>query len=227
MPCVVKPARPGTAPSTARVAEDAATLRELLDRLPGDEPLLAQERVIGPLVRRRRRRADGRLAARFQLAEQATWPADAGASARARSVAPHDALVERCRAMLAVGFTGLAQLQFLDSAGPGARRRQPAILRQPPAGAGRRRQPPAAWHAVVTSEGAPASDAYRLEATVLWVEADVTAARRGASTRLRRWAARSRAGAMWASDDPVPGAALVVAAVGARVARRVSGRDAA
>ena len=54
----------------------------------------------------------------------------------------------------------------------------------------------------------PAPSGYRAGVTYRRLEADVHAARAGSPRRLLSRAPRPRAGAMWASDDPLPGAVL-------------------
>ena len=90
--------------------------------LPPTEPLLVQERVAGPLtcVGVVIDRA-GALVARFQHVAHTTWPADAGPTARALSVAPDDDLIARAARLAgAAGYWGLLELDFL--AGPTGRR---------------------------------------------------------------------------------------------------------
>lgn len=207
-PCVIKPVRPGgTAPSATR-AETAEDVMSLLARLPADEPLLVQERVSGRLralslvVDR-----DGRVAGRFEQIAHRTFPADMGISSRAVSVAPDEGLVSRSAHLLRLaGFSGLAQLQFVDSAtGPRLIDVNPRFYGSLPLALAAGANLPAAWHAVATGRPDRAPAPYRVGVTYRWFESDLIAAAKGDVGRAFRRPPRPRVGAVWATDDPLPG----------------------
>jgi len=152
---------------------------------------------------------------------------EAGSSSLGISVEPDEDLVARAAAMLAsAGYWGLAQLQFLSD---GHSRElidiNPRFYGSLPLAWAAGVNLPAAWHSVVLGEphGPPAS--YRTGVTYRWVEADMIAALRGSPGRLRRRSPspQPRAGAWWASDDPLPALALGVDAIWKRVHRRLPG----
>ena len=227
LPSVVKPVAPGGALATARPVASPEDLAALLDGLPDDEPLLVQERVSGPLTAVALVvDADGRPTARFQQVARRTWPADAGVSAVAVSVAPDESLVSRAAELLrTAGYAGLAQLQFVD--GPDG----PALIDVNPRFYGSLALAlacgvnlPGAWHALVTGEpAAPAGD-YRVGVTYRWLEGDLLAAVYGSPGRLLQRAPRPRVGAVWSAADPVPSALLAVDSVVTKLARRLPGR---
>ena len=210
-PCVVKPVGKGGAIPTAVPVASAEAYQALLGSLPDDEPLVVQERLEGPLVSlglvigR-----DGRLVSRFQHLARRTWPANAGSTALAVSVEPDEALAARAASMLAgAGYWGLAELEFL------ATERGPALIDVNPRYYGCMPLPlacgvnlPAAWHAVAVGDRLPAPAPYRVGVTYRWLKADLIAAARGLPGRLLYRSPSPRTGAMWASDDPVPGAVL-------------------
>lgn len=223
-PCVVKPAMPGGELGSARVIESQFALRELLDGLDSEAPLLVQERVTGPLVVLAVVvGSDGAPVARFQQRVHRTWPAEAGTSTLAVSVPPDDELVEQATSMLvATGYWGLAQLDFvLSDTGPVLIDVNPRFYTSLPLALACGVNLPAAWHAVAVGRGSPQPHAYRVGVTYRWLEGDLTAAVRGNLGVLRRRSPRPRAGAMWASDDPVASTMLALGAVGVRLRRRI------
>lgn len=230
-PCAVKPVRPGGVLASTRVAEDEASLADLLASLPPDEPLLVQDHVGGPLTSVAIvTDSDGAVAARFQQEARRTWPPGAGASALAVSVTPDDDLVERGAALLrSVGYSGLAQLQFLRASdGPALIDVNPRFYGSLPLALAAGVNLPAAWHAVVTGGRPPPRSApYRVGVTFRWLEADLMAAVDGSPGALLQRISRPAAGAAWSSADPVPGVMLAWQAVAGRVpklARKLSNR---
>jgi len=229
-PCAVKPVRPGGVLASTQVVEDGATLAALLQTLPPDEPLLIQDHVGGPLtaigivVDR-----EGAVVARFQQEARRTWPPGAGASAVAVSVAPDDDLVARGAALLRrVGYSGLAQLQFLRGPrGPALIDVNPRFYGSLPLAFAAGVNLPAAWHAVVSGGPLPTPGPYRVGVNFRWLEADLMAAVDGSPRALLHRVPRPSAGAVWATGDPVPGTMLAWHAVASRVpklARRLATR---
>ena len=227
-PAVIKPVNPGGPLATAKPVESPDDVAAVLEGLPDDEPLLVQERVSGPLVAvalvvdR-----EGRVAARFQQVAERTWPADAGVSALAISVAPDEDLVVRAAGVLAAaGYTGLAQLQFVDGpAGPALIDVNPRFYGSLPLALACGANLPAAWHAVVTGEHVPVPGDYRVGVTYRWLEGDLLAAFYGHRGRLADRPPRPRVGAVWSAADPVPSAFLAVDSVAMKLGRRLPGRD--
>ncbi len=159
VPCAVKQVLPdGALKNRTQIVETAAQLKELLDSLPPDEPLLIQERAQGALtglavvIDR-----EGRLVARFQQVSRSLWPAQAGGSTLAVSVEPDEDLAVRSARMLAdAGFSGLAQLQFLPTRrGLGLIDINPRFYGSMPLATASGVNLPAAWHAVATGERPP------------------------------------------------------------------------
>jgi predicted ATP-grasp superfamily ATP-dependent carboligase len=229
LPAVVKPVAPGGALATARPVASAEELAAVLAGLPDDEPLLVQERLTGPLV------AvalvvdpDGRPTARFQQVARRTWPADAGVSSLAVSVAPDEALVSRAAEVLrGAGYTGLAQLQFVEGArGPALIDVNPRFYGSLPLALACGVNLPSAWHALVTGEPDPAAGdgEYRVGVTYRWLEGDVLAALYGSPGRLLQRVPRPRVGAVWSASDPLPSTLLAIEAVTSKLARRLPGR---
>ena len=227
---VVKPARPGGAFRSVRVADAAASVRAVLTEAPGHEELVLQERLTGRLmavsvvVGR-----DGELVRRFQQVAIRTWPEDAGISSLAVSVEPDEDLAEASRRLLAsAGYWGLAQLQFIDTAG-GPRlidvntRFYGSLALALASGV----DLPPAWHDVVVGRPAGSPGPYTVGVTYRWLEADIIAATRGVRGRLFSRAPRPRTGPMWAGDDPVAslmfGFAAIEAAVRWRLRRTADG----
>ncbi len=225
-PAVVKPVRPGGALGSAWVVESPVELERLLEMLPADEQVMVQARSAGKLsalamvVGR-----DGSPVAHFQQEAVRTWPAKAGSSALGVSVEPDEDLMAGAAAMLAsAGYWGFAQLQFLsDGHTPKLIDINPRFYGSLPLALASGVNLPAAWHSVVLgkSHGPPAS--YRTGVTYRWMEADIIAALRGSPSGLLRRAPQPRAGAWWASDDPLPALALGVDAIWKRVHRRLPG----
>jgi biotin carboxylase len=225
LPCAVKPARPGGALGTTRVLETREAWDALLRVLPADEPLLVQPRLRGPvlsldLVVDR----DGAVVARCQHQGTRTWPAAAGSTVTAETVAPDEALVAAAGRLLArAGFWGLVDMEFLH--GPDG----PVLIDLNPRFFGCLALPlaagvnlPEAWHRVVLGEPVGPPGPYRTGITYRWLEADVVAALKGDPRRLAP-AALAGTGAMWAPDDPLPGPLLALNAVSRRIGARLPG----
>lgn len=229
LPGVIKPARPGTALATTRLVDDAEALRELVSQLPDDEPLLVQERAREPLiglalvVGR-----DGRQVARFQQVAERTWPPRAGGSTVARSTHPDLALAERATAMLAnAGYWGLAQLQFLTTdRGHALIDVNTRFYGSMPLALMAGVNLPAAWHAVAMDRAPAQPPRYRVGVRYRWLEGEMIAAFHGSPKVLFDRGGRPRAGAMWASDDPLPGVLLAAESAGSRLGRRLRGQEA-
>ena len=225
-PCVVKPASPKGA-FDARAVESAEELRTAVNGLPAEERVLVQERVRGPLMAIGMVVGhDGEVVARFQQESERTWPAQAGVSSVARSVAPDEELVARAAALLReAGYAGLAQLQFMSAAGG------PALIDVNPRYYGSLALAtacgvnlPAAWHAVVSGAPAPAADEYRVGVSYRWLEGELLAALYGSPGVLLRRPPPPRVPAVWAWGDPLPAFPMAFEAVASRVARRLPGR---
>ncbi len=225
-PCVVKPARPNGALGSASVAASAQELHHLVGHLPVDEPLLVQERARGPLtalalVLDR----SGVVVARFQQITSRTWPTDAGVSTVAQSVELEPRLADPASRMLAsVGYSGLAQLQFVEGPdGPALIDVNPRFYGSLPLALACGVNLPGAWHASLTNGSAGAVGEYRLGVFYHWLEGELLAAREapsGPSLRSRlHLPPRPRTGAVWASDDPVA-SAIFGLDLGARIAGR-------
>ena len=226
LPCVLKPVASGGALPTARPVEDEDELRALLGALPADEPLLVQERLSGLLSALAVVLAnDGAVVARFQQSALRTWPAEAGNSSKAVSVAPDEALVERAAAMLrSVGYAGLAQLQFVGR--PGGLALIDANLRfygSLPLALAAGVNLPGAWHASVTGRDVPSPGPYRVGVSYRWFAGDAMAAVRGRPGLLFERRERGSTGAVWSSEDPLPGILSGARTVGGIAARRVPG----
>ena len=219
--CAVKPVRPGGALPSTEIFEKGGAMAALLERLPPDEPLLVQDHVGGPLtslgivVDH-----DGTVVARFQQEARRTWPPSAGASAVAVSVAPDDDLVARAAALLhSVGYSGLAQLQFLrGERGPALIDVNPRFYGSLPLAVAAGVNLPAAWHAVVTGGRLPSPEPYRVGVTYRWFEADLMAAAygHGSPALVLQRVSRPRTGAAWSSADPLPGTVMAWHAVAGR-----------
>jgi predicted ATP-grasp superfamily ATP-dependent carboligase len=228
LPAIVKPARPVGSLGGAVAVGSAGEIAALAERLPAGEPLLVQEQVRGQLlslalvVDR-----DGGVVARFQEEVARTWPGEAGSFAATESVAPDGALVERARSLLvSAGYWGLAQLDLV-------RRGEATVLLDVnprfyacmPLALACGVNLPAAWHAVVAGQPAPALAPYPAGRRYRWLEGDLYAARHGHRGRLLR-GGRAHAGAFWAGDDPLPSALLAGAAATLPVRRRLRGAPA-
>lgn len=227
LPAVVKPVRPGGMIGSARVIASAADLEGLLDGLSAEEPLLVQEQAdgglqaIGMVVGR-----DGSPVARVQQASIRTWPAKAGSSSLAVTVAPDEELVARAASMLAsAGYWGLAQLQFVkDGRAPKLIDVNPRFYGSLPLALASGVNLPAAWHSVVLDRPTGAPGVYREGVTYRWVEADLMAALRGSPKSVMQAAPRPSVGAWWSGEDPLPALALGVEAFRQRVQRRLPRR---
>ena len=223
VPCVVKPARPGSALQTTRVIETREQLDALLRELPEGEPLLVQERARGPLtglavvVDR-----DGRLVAQFQQVAKRTWPPEAGGSTLAVSVEPDAALAARTAAMLAEGgYWGFAQCQYLETAsGPALIDVNTRFYGSLPLALAAGVNLPAIWHAVTLGREPGPPPSYRAGVSYRWLESELIAALRTSPRLLLERAPAPRSGAMWAGDDPVPSGLLAWEAIATRVRGR-------
>lgn len=224
LPCALKFSRPGA--PRARLIESEDELRRLLRDLPVSEPLLLQECARGPLIglavvidR------DGTVVARLQQEALRTWPPAAGGSALAVTVAPDEELTRRAaRLLVAAGYWGLAQLQFLSTD------RGLALIDVNPRFYGSMSLAlasgvnlAAAWHAVAVDGSRPPLRRYRTGVSYRRLQSDVGAALRGDPRVLLRKASTPSVGSVWARDDPLPSALLAGRAVIAhsrRVLRR-------
>jgi predicted ATP-grasp superfamily ATP-dependent carboligase len=215
-PVVVKPARPVGTLKTARLVQNAEALEELLDPVADDEPLLVQERALGPIVSVEIvLDREGNIAARFQHVTRRTWPSAAGSISLATSVEPDEALVYRTAGMLAdIGYWGLAQVDFVQTgAGHVLLDVNPRFYRCLPLAIACGTNLPAIWHGVTVGRNVGRPGRYRVGVTYRWLEADFAAAARGAPERLMTRTPRPRVGASWAAGDPVPGLLLSTQAV--------------
>ena len=222
--CVVKPARPGGAAGSARIVGSRTALAELASSLPARERIIVQEHLGGPLAAIAVVLArDGRLAARFQQRALRIWPAAAGISAAAVSVAPDERLVASVTRMLrAAGYWGLAQVQFLESPrGPAVIDVNPRFYGSLPLALAAGVNLPAEWHNVTLGKRQAEPRPYRQGVRYRWLEADIVAAVRGRPRALLERTPGPTAGAMWAADDPLPAAVLAVKAVTLRARRRI------
>lgn len=224
LPCVVKPARSELTMGSAQVVRSRPELRAVVERLPPKDPLLIQERLEGALLSLGLvlDRA-GEVVARFQSIATRTWPREAGPAALAKSVPPDERLVERSAAMLrSAGYWGLAHLQFLAGDGrPALIDFNPRFYGSLPLALASGVNLPAAWHAVTIDGPVPTQRPYRVGVTYRWLEADLTAARHGELALALRRTPAPRVGAMWASDDPLPGLLLGKDLVAARFRQRL------
>lgn len=222
-PCILKPLDKGKVLARTHVLASAAELRGALGGVPDDEVVVVQEVATGPLaalclvVGR-----DGEPVARLQQETRRTWPAEAGPSRLAVTVAPDEDLTARVTAMLAAaGFWGLAQVQFLQGPdGPRIIDVNPRPYGSLPLAVAAGVNLPAAWHAVATGARPPAPGPYRVGVTFRWLEAELFAALHGEHRALARRPPRPRVGAMWAEDDPVASALLAAHATSAWLVRQ-------
>lgn len=229
VPCAVKPADAGNRNtlSSTHLFDDEEAMRAALAALAPCEPLIVQERADGALISVGLVVArDGALAARFQHRAWHTWPPRAGSTARAVSVEPDRDLVESAAQLLRdAGYWGLAEIELLETA------RGLRLIDVNPRYYGCLALPlacgvnlPAIWHAVVEDRAVPAPAPYRVGVHFRWLEADVSAALKGAPGKLLGPPPRPRVGPFWARDDAAPAALLAADAVATR-ARRVFGRS--
>lgn len=230
VPCAVKAVGLSDALPSTRLVDDDDALRILLESVPPEEQLVVQERAAGPLIGLALvLDRDGRVAARFQQVALRLWPSPAGASSVAVSTKPDPELVERTARMLRLaGHWGLAHLQFLSTP------RGPALIDvnvryygSMPLATTAGVNLPATLQAVALGETVRGPCAYAEGVTYRWLEGDLKGAVHGHSrARLRPPPGHPRAGAMWASDDPVPGALLAMQSfvrVGTRARKRRAG----
>jgi predicted ATP-grasp superfamily ATP-dependent carboligase len=228
LPCVIKEVEPGGVVNQTTTVGTELELRAFLGGLPDEQPLLVQERVLGPLVGLTLLlERDGRVAARFQQRAERTWPAAAGGSSLAVSVAPDEALVEQAAKMLSAGgYWGFAQVQFIGAAeGYVLIDVNPRFYGTLPLALACGVNFCAGWHAVALGEPPPPQPDYPAGFVYRWFEGDLSAAFRGYPRRLLYPPGRARAGAAWARDDPAPSFLLSGRSVKQRVDRRL--RDAA
>lgn len=221
-PCAVKAALPEQGLGLTHLTRSDDELKELLENLSGAALLLVQELVEGPLMALALVVDEaGKLVARFQQEATRTWPPDAGASRFAVSVPPDETLAAKAARMLkTAGYSGLAQLQFVrSSSAPMLVDVNPRFYGSLPLALASGVNLPAAWHAVATGERTPSPEPYRVGVGYRWLEGELLAAMKGAPVPVR--SRRHVAGAMWASDDPVPAAILAGRAVGTRLRARV------
>lgn len=165
----------------------------------------------------------GDLVASLQQEALRTWPAGAGPSALAVTVAPDHDLIERSRGLLAgCGYWGLAELQYLRGPdGPSLIDVNTRFYGSLPLALRAGVNFPALWHAIAGGRRPAATAGYRVGASFRWVEADLSEAARGRLTPLARRGPRPRSGAFWASDDPVPAGLLAADAIHIRARRRL------
>ncbi len=223
-PTIVKSPALSDALPAARACSGAEELREILEGLPVDEPVVVQERAEGPLVAvsvvvdR-----DGAAVAWFQQEAVHLWPAEAGASSLGRSVAPDRDLIDRVVALLrSAGYWGLAQVQLVrTSRGYAAIDVNPRFYGSLPLALRAGVNLPYAWHAVALGQEPPRQTSYRVGVVYRWLEAELTAAWKGDRARLRQ-AFGPAAGAMWAWSDPLPGAMLAAHIAAPMAGRRIS-----
>lgn len=224
-PCMLKPAVPTAGAGSAVAVPDDRALDAALARWPADTLVLVQEIARDPhpsvnLVLDR----DGRVVARAQHVTQRTWPASAGRTALAVSVEPDADLVERVAEMLrGCGFWGLAEVQLMHVDGGLApidvNTRFYATMELAYASGVNLAS---AWHAVATDGAVSPSGPYRAGVSFRWLEADVSAALRGAPGRLASRPRRPSVGPTWAADDRSGSAATVAANLLVRVRRRAA-----
>lgn len=224
VPSIIKAPRSTSLSEAAKRANSQRELEEVIRSLSQDKPFLVQEWSDGPLmalalvIDR-----DGNVAARFQQAAHRTWPAKAGPSSFAVSVAPDEQLVASTAGMLVeAGYWGMAQVQFIQSRnGVELIDVNPRFYGSLPLALACGVNLPAAWHAVASGAAPPPQKPYREGVSYRWLAADVLAALRGKPQHLLTRAPKPRIGAMWASDDMLAGAFLAAAAVGVPLRRRV------
>ena len=223
-PCILKPAVPGAGLGSAVPCPDDTALAHLLDQIPGDAQMLVQEMAVDPhpsvnLVLDR----DGRVVARSQHVTQRTWPTAAGRTALAVSVEPDEDLVARVAEMLrSTGFWGLAEVQLMRTprglAPIDVNTRFYATMELAYASGV---NVAAAWHAVACGTPVPAPAPYRAGVSFRWLEADLSAALRGAPGRLASRPKRPCVGPTWAPDDASGSFATAAANVLVRLSRRL------
>ena len=223
-PFMLKPAQAGG--SLTRVLPIATTgeLHRQLTSIPLDEPLLVQERLSGPLTAVALVLDEtGSVLARFQQVARRTWPPGAGPSSFAVSVPPDEDLISRSARLLAeVGYSGLAQLQFVGPRGAQAlidvnTRFYGSLPLALSAGVNL----PAVWHASVTGLPIPPLAPYRVGVSYRALRADIAAALHGMPRLLFERGRKPRVGSMWARDDPLASVVLAASVAGRRLRRTV------
>ena len=214
--CVVKSPGLSAALPLVQLVDDQAELEATLAALPPGEPVVLQERL-DPALHAISVVVDptGRLVGRFQQASRRTWPVRAGASSFAVSVPPDAETVSVVVRLLAgTGFSGLAQVQFLlGRDGPAVIDVNPRFYGSLPLALAAGVNLPAIAQAAALGHALPDPPPYRVGTSYRWLEGDVLAALKGSRAHLRPGGSRPRAGAMWASDDPVPACLLAAHAV--------------
>jgi len=226
-PCVVKSTGRSRALPYTRPVDSDAELLALLARLPSEERFVVQERAGGPLIGLALvLDRGGAVVAQFQQVALRLWPVAAGGSTLAVSVRPDLELVERAAQVLrSTGFWGLAQMQFLTTAGG------PALIDvnaryygSMPLATAAGLNLPAIWQQVALGETLPPPPAYAADVRYRWLEGDLFAAARGHRRHLRRTGPRPASGAMWAANDPLASGLLAAQAGWAPVGRRLKRR---
>jgi len=223
-PVMLKPTCPVGVLRNVASVDSEAELRAFLSAIPADEPLLVQERGTGPLtavavVMDR----EGGVAARFQQEATRTWPSGAGPSSLSVSVPPdHDLQARVARLLANAGYVGLAELQFVGTpGGPALIDINTRFYGSLPLALAAGINLPAVWHAAVDGEPTLGPQPYAVGVTYRWLEADLSAAFRGAPNLLFECPRGPRVGSMWASDDPVASVLLAASAAGVRLRRRL------
>src|SRR4051794_29423412 len=176
VPSAIKLANTDASLGSTRIVRSERELNELMEWLPPESSLLAQELASGPLaavalvIGR-----DGRVVARFQQVADRQWPEDVGVSALARSVAPDEDLLDRCAQMLSsAGYWGLAHLQFLSTPdGPALIDINPRFYGSMPLALAAGVNLPAAVHAVTLGRPFPPALDYRIGVEYRWLQADL------------------------------------------------------
>jgi len=227
-PCVIKPVVQDGPVRSTTIVTSLAELKAVLARLRDESPVLVQPVVPGELVSlgivldR-----DGAVVAAFQQVAKRTWPAAAGSTAMGLSVPLDPELLERAAEVLrGAGYWGLADMEFLME------RERFTLIDVNTRYYGNLALAeccgvnlPAAWRAAALGRPAPSRlPSYRAGVTYRWLEADLMSALRGHPGRLMQLAPRSRVGAMWAADDPLPGALMAVSMVTDRIRCCVAAR---
>jgi len=188
--------------------EAAARVAEL--RALGGEPFL-QEQVSGTLVGFATViDADGAIVASFQQEADEIWPMPAGGTVRGRGV-PVDAELEAgvARLLRELGWTGLAQLQFLTGADGVPRlidfngRFYGSLALASAAGLNL----PAAWAAIATGRPVPPLVARDRELRYQKLEDDITRAKTNGGLASCATYAMGAVHTIWSASDPAPAVA--------------------
>jgi predicted ATP-grasp superfamily ATP-dependent carboligase len=216
-PVVVRPVAKGQALAYPHAVGSEAELAELRVQLPAAERVIVQELASGPLtaavVLLDR---DGSLVASFHQVARRTWPPGAGPSTLAVSIPPDPALADQCAQVLrGAGYWGLAELQFVGTPeGPALIDINTRFYGSMALALASGVNFPALWHVVASNERPPPASGYRVGVTYRWLQAEVLTALHGRPGVLLRRPPRPRTGAMWASDDPLPGVLMGVRVIG-------------